>query len=106
MPLLDITASNAASTGVSSPFDNNGYLIVGSNPYVGAAGGSLGPSSASPTATASTNSPGAASYPGYGELSGSGSLTGTLGSLLNNTTFWLAAGALVTLLVVLRKKKG
>jgi hypothetical protein len=107
MAFLDLTASNAASTGVSSPFENNAYLIVGGEAPVYGGAFQGGSSNATPIATASTGSPGAGTSPAaaYGAVPGAaGNLTGALGTLLNNSTFWIALGALVTVLLIIKKK--
>lgn len=89
------SASSATST--SAPFVNDASLIIGS----GTAGGVSGVSS---DASAAAQSQPAATGSLYGNTPGS--LTGTLSGLLNNTTFWLALGAVVTIALILRKKKG
>ena len=106
MAWFDINASNAAATASSAPFLNNAYLIVGGT---GQGAGSQ-PSgiegintNATPTATATTAVGAPASTGPYGATVPA-NLTGTLGSLFNNETFWLALGAVVSIWLIMRKK--
>ena len=86
----------------ANPFVNDAALILGQSNTSGGVSGI----DTYPSAVAT----GGAGLPQGGDTGTASStnpqtLTGVLGSLVNNTTFWLAAGALVTLLVILHKRK-
>ena len=87
----------------ANPFVNDASLILGqSNTSGGVSGIDTYPSA---VATGGAGLPQGGGADGTASSTDPQTLTGVLGSLVNNTTFWLAAGALVTLLVILHKRK-
>jgi hypothetical protein len=104
MAWFDISPANAASTAAAVPFINNAYLIVGGL-GTSAAGVSGVDTTAQPTSTATVGPKSESTGNPYGVTADS-SLSGLFSGLLNNTTFWLALGAVVTIALILKKRKG
>jgi len=102
--VFDIPISASNSDAVSSPFDNNAYLVVGSNPYI-SGGGVSGSQYADPVATsiAATGSSGT----GYGQPASASQIpfSSSVATLLNSTNFWLAAGAVLTVILIIKLRK-
>jgi hypothetical protein len=84
----------------ASPFVNDASLILGQENTAGGVSGI----DTYPSAVA-TGGAGIPQGDGTTPSTNPQTLTGVLGGLVNNSTFWLAAGALVTLLYFLHRRK-
>ena len=89
----------------ANPFVNNASLVLGQSDTAGGVSGIDTYPSAAATGGAGLPQGSGTDSSGTASSSDPSTLTGVVGNLLNNSTFWLAAGAVAGLLYLVYRKK-